>query len=197
MTASNPARPPDSRVEPPRSRNAGASKQALLKAAQELFGQRGFEATTIRDVGELAGVDHALIARYFGSKADLYIAALVSEADGDQPLSEYEGLEDVADGVVARMDAHGIGPVMQALIRSDTTDQIRQAAQAHVRRRTVRPVAADMTRRGVEEAQLRSEIIVSALFGINLGRALGWFEHLQTVPKERLVELIMEILNAS
>jgi AcrR family transcriptional regulator len=46
-----------------RSRNAGASKQALLQAAHELFGQQGFEGTTIRDIGDRAGVDHALIAR--------------------------------------------------------------------------------------------------------------------------------------
>jgi AcrR family transcriptional regulator len=178
-----------------RSRNAGASRDALLKAAQQLFGQRGFEATTIRDVGERAGVDHALIARYFGSKADLYIAALVAEAQGDQPPLDYEGLEDMAKGMVTRMDAHGIGPVMQALIRSDTAEPIRQAAQAHVRRRMVRPVVTDMTSRDVDEAQLRAEIVVSALFGINLGRALGWFESLQAVPEERLVELIVELLD--
>ena len=51
--------------------------RALVLAAQDLFGQRGFESTTIRDIGDRAGVDAALIARYFGSKADLYIAAVV------------------------------------------------------------------------------------------------------------------------
>jgi AcrR family transcriptional regulator len=47
-------------------RDAAASKQALLEAARSLFGQRGFKSTTIRDIGERAGVDAALIARYFG-----------------------------------------------------------------------------------------------------------------------------------
>ena len=43
---------------------------------------------------------HALIARYYGSKADLYIAAVVAESQGDQPPSEFEGLEDMAQALV-------------------------------------------------------------------------------------------------
>jgi hypothetical protein len=36
---------------------------------------------------------------------------------------------------------------------------------------------------------------VSALIGVNLGRALGWFDALRTVPKEELVELMGAILD--
>ena len=84
-----------------RSRDAVASKDALLQAAQTLFGQQGFEGTTIREIGERAGVDAALIARYFGSKADLYIAAVAAE-DADGTPSEYEGLAQIADAMVTR-----------------------------------------------------------------------------------------------
>src|SRR5580658_2152227 len=79
-----------------RSRDAVASRDALLRAAQSLFGQQGFESTTIREIGEQAGVDAALIARHFGSKADLYIAAVVAEDSEGVPI-EYEGLEHMAD----------------------------------------------------------------------------------------------------
>jgi AcrR family transcriptional regulator len=195
MTAAPPARTRRSPSRSGRSRNAVASKQALLVAAQELFGQGGFEGTTIRDISDRAGVDHALIARYYGSKADLYIAALVAEAHGDQPPSEFEGLEDMADSMVARVDEHGLGPVMQALIRSDTSDQIRQAAQAHMERRMVDPMVANMALRGIDGGDLRSEVVVSALIGISLGRALGWFDHLKAVPKEHLVDLITALLS--
>ena len=64
-----------------RSRDAAASKDALLQVARTLFGQRGFEGTTIREIGEQAGVDAALIARQFGSKADLYIAAALCQSE--------------------------------------------------------------------------------------------------------------------
>jgi AcrR family transcriptional regulator len=167
----------------------------LLDAAQGLFGERGFDGTSIREISELAGVDHALIARYFGSKADLYVAALVAEARGDQAPSDFEGLQDMTEGMVARMDRHGLGPVLQALIRSDTSDPIHRAARAHMTRRMLDPMVADMTRREVDGPQLRSEIVLSALVGIGLGRALGWFDELKAVPQERLVELVTGLLD--
>ncbi len=194
MTPTRAARPVLAPTAPDRPRRTGSSKQALLNAAQQLFGKNGFEGTTIREIGELAGVDHALIARYFGSKADLYIAAVVAEAQGDQPQSEFEGVEDMVETLVTRMDEHGLGPVMQALTRSDTSEQIRKAAQAHMARRMVDPMVSAMRHRAVDEAQLRSEIVVSALIGIALGRALGWFDDLKTVPRARLVELATELL---
>src|ERR1700728_4512093 len=178
-----------------RPKNANASKRALLDAAQELFGRDGFDGATIRDIAEHAGIDHALIARYFGSKADLYIAALVAEAQGDQPRADFEGLEDMADGMMTRIDENGLWPVMQALIRSDTSDQIRKAAQDHMARRLVDPIATDTSRRAADEARLRSEVVASALIGVALGRALGWFDELTAVPKSRLVELGTELLD--
>src|ERR1700723_2466392 len=86
-----------------RSRDAAASKDALLQAAQTLFGQQGFEGTTIREIGEQAGVDASLIARYFGSKADLYIAAVMAE-DAEEKPGAYEGLEQMADAAMTQAD---------------------------------------------------------------------------------------------
>ena len=92
MTA-RPATPPThTAAKTGRTRDAAATKQALLRAAQSLFGQGGFEGTTIRDIGDRAGVDAALIARYFGSKADLYIAAVVAEGQGDRPPADFRAL---------------------------------------------------------------------------------------------------------
>src|SRR5271168_4523225 len=90
-----------------RSRDAAASKDALLQAARTLFGQQGFESTTIREIGEQAGVDAALIARYFGNKADLYIAAVVAE-DAEAVPTEYEGVEHMADVLVTLADRRGL-----------------------------------------------------------------------------------------
>jgi AcrR family transcriptional regulator len=193
MTARRAAPTENTRGRTSRPRDAAATKEALLGAAQSLFGERGFEATTIRDIGERAGVDPALIARYYGSKADLYIAAVVAEAQTDQ--HELEQLSDVAEALIARTDRHGLGPVTQALIRSDTIDEIRQAAQAHLTRRIVTPLSAEMTRRGLDRPRLRAELAASALLGINLGRALGWFPDVQRVPKDELVDLIVNMLD--
>jgi AcrR family transcriptional regulator len=193
MTARASAPADSNRGRAGRPRDAAATKEALLAAAQSLFGERGFEATTIRDIGDRAEVDPALIARYYGSKADLYIAAVVAEAKSDQ--TEFEHLSDVAEALITRTDRQGLGPVTQALIRSDTSDEIRHAAQAHLTRRIVTPLAADITSRGLDRAELRAEITASALLGINLARALGWFPQLQRTGKDELVELITTLLD--
>ena len=195
MTAASSGPSPGQRPTRAHSRNASASRQALLQAAHELFGQQGFEGTTIRDIGDRAGVDHALIARYYGSKADLYIAALVAEAVVDQPGRDFEVLQDMVESMVTRMDENGLGPVMQALIRSETAGPIRQAAQAHMVRRMVGPMAEGLKQRGVEGSDLRAELIIAALIGISLGRTLGWVDHLKAVPREQLVSLITELLS--
>ncbi|WP_329135442.1 TetR family transcriptional regulator [Streptomyces sp. NBC_01476] len=179
-----------------RARDSAASKQALLHAAQALFGQKGFERTTIREIGERAGVDAALIARYFGNKAELYVAAVVAEDTAARGPGAFEGLPQIADTLVSRSDERGPGPIMQALIRADTSPEIRVAAGDRIARRVVDPLAAEMTARNLDRPRLRAEVAVSALYGISLGRSLGWFEEIQSVPKDELVALIVEALTA-
>jgi len=179
-----------------RARDAAASKGALLRAAQYLFGRKGFERTTVREIGERSGVDAALIARYFGSKADLYIAAVAAERMDDARPPSYEGIEEMADAVVSRTDWHGPGPILQALVRSDTADEIRSAAQSRVERRLVDPLVAAMAESDIDRPRLRAELAVSALLGVTLGRSLGWFEELGSVPRAELVALVVDALDA-
>ncbi len=180
----------------PRSRDSAASRQALLEAGQELFGTLGFERTTVREIGERAGVDAALIARYFGSKADLYVAAVVAERMDDRTLGEYQGLAHIVESMVARVDRHGPGPILQALVRSDTPDEIRTAAQARLERRLVEPLVAGMDTEGVDRSPLRAQIAVAALVGVVLGRSLGWFDELESVPGDQVAALVEGALGA-
>jgi AcrR family transcriptional regulator len=52
----------------------------ILDSAQELFAKRGPRAVSIREVAEHAGVSHALVHKYFGSKDDL-IKAVIDRVD--------------------------------------------------------------------------------------------------------------------
>ncbi len=194
MTISDETTVADGAPRAGRSRDAAASKESLLQAAQGLFGQRGFERTTIREIGERAGVDAALIARYFGSKADLYVAAVAAEDAREQYPGGFEGLEQMADDVVSKADDHGPGPIMQALIRLDGSDEIRQAALQRVRRRLVDPLVVDMTARGVDRPDLRAQVATAAMLGVSLSRSLGWFDEVRSVPKDELVTLMTEAL---
>jgi TetR/AcrR family transcriptional regulator, repressor for neighboring sulfatase len=49
---------------------------AILDAAEELFVRRGYTAVTVREIAAEAGVSHALVHRYLGSKEDVYRAML-------------------------------------------------------------------------------------------------------------------------
>lgn len=53
-----------------------ATKARLLRAASALFAERGFHATTVRDIAARAGANVASGHYHFGSKRDLYVAVL-------------------------------------------------------------------------------------------------------------------------
>jgi AcrR family transcriptional regulator len=59
-----------------RQRDAERTRTAILSAARTLFSTRGFANTGVREVADLAGVNSALVGRYFGSKEGLFRATL-------------------------------------------------------------------------------------------------------------------------
>ena len=63
-------------TEQARRRDAAATQQALLDAAAKLFAERGFDRTTVRDIAGEAGVNQALLFRYFGTKEALFEAVM-------------------------------------------------------------------------------------------------------------------------
>jgi AcrR family transcriptional regulator len=65
----------------PRPRGREATTAAILVAAEDLFSAQGFTAVTVRAIAERAGVSHALVHRYIGSKADIYRAVLTRDED--------------------------------------------------------------------------------------------------------------------
>jgi AcrR family transcriptional regulator len=188
-------------VVPRRSRNAQATREALLAAAQDLFGRKGYERTTTREIGEAAGVDPALIARYFGSKADLYLAAVAAERladdgqDGRDSVDDpFVDLEQVVDVVLRRTARQGLGPILQALVRDDASPEIREAARSRLVRRMVEPVAAQLEADGDDRPTLRAQVAVAALLGVGLGRSLGWFDELSATDPDELTGLVLDAL---
>ena len=53
------------------------TRTAILKAAQALFADFGYERTTVRDIAARAAIDPAMVMRYFGSKEALFARATV------------------------------------------------------------------------------------------------------------------------
>ena len=174
-----------------RKRDAAASRQALLAAAAELFGTRGYRETTLREIGERAGVDAALIARYFGNKEGIYLAVLGEEAS-QAPKGEMASIEAVATRLVTKVDRHGVGPITQALFQGSGEPEIQQAAVAHLRRRFIAPLAEAMRERGVPEPELRAEAALAALLGVTYLRGSGLFPTLTAARAEDLIACLVD-----
>ena len=64
------------------------TREAILESASELFQQKSYDQVGVREIASRAGVDAAMVNRYFGSKMGLF-DELFSE------LEEYDELYDV------------------------------------------------------------------------------------------------------
>ncbi|WP_235543358.1 TetR/AcrR family transcriptional regulator [Phycicoccus sp. Soil803] len=67
-----PIAPPAPRVRMPRAQR----EEQILRIAEEVFAERGFQATTMEDIAERVGVTKPLIYEYFGSKEGLLSACI-------------------------------------------------------------------------------------------------------------------------
>ncbi|MET9615951.1 TetR/AcrR family transcriptional regulator [Kitasatospora indigofera] len=190
MTDTNPAA-----AATPRRRDAEGSRRALLEAARALFGERGYERTTVREIGEQAGVDPALIARYFGSKAALYVAALHSEQDHEAPAADLLAPGRL-DEVLAKLDRVGPGPVLQAAVRPHDDQVVQRAARAALAARLTGPLEERLERSGADRARLRAELAVAAVAGIALARSAGAFDALGAAPHAEVAALTARMLEA-
>jgi AcrR family transcriptional regulator len=88
---------PGAAVRRPR-RPAAERRREILAAARTLFAERGFDATTTRDLATAADINDALIYRYFPDKQAI-LAALVDEA-----IAVFQGLPKAPDQAPMPLD---------------------------------------------------------------------------------------------
>lgn len=167
-------------------------QELLLTAAQELFAERGYERVTTREIAERAGVDATLIARYFGSKAGLYLASLRAEL-GDGPPPDLLQPSRMA-ALLGRVDHRGPGPVFQSAVHPHEDEDVQAQAREALHARLVTPLAERFWAAGVPDAQTRAEVVAAAFAGIALGRASGAFPALEKLPADELVAMVQELL---
>src|SRR5215208_3456477 len=65
-----------------RQRQAAARREQILKTALKLFAERGFDATSTRQIAKEAGIAEGLIFHYFPTKASLLTAILEDRLEG-------------------------------------------------------------------------------------------------------------------
>ncbi|EFK97981.1 TetR family transcriptional regulator [Streptomyces sp. SPB78] len=173
-------------------RDSAGSRDRLLKAASELFAEHGYDRTTARAIGKRAGVDPAMIARYFGGKAQLYIATLRM---GDGSLEIVDLLHPGRIAVILDLTRrHGPNPIYQVAVRPHEDPAGQLATRAELHRRVVEPLRRRLSAEGADQPELRAELISAAFIGVVLARGSGAFDHLPDVSDERLSALLLEML---
>ncbi len=181
----------------PRRRDSAASRDRLLKAASELFARRGYERTTARDIGERAEVDPTMIARYFGGKAQLYIAALRYREASDHHFADILDADRLSNIITRIVDQdQAPGPIFQAAVQPQNDEAAQSAALAELERRIVGPLRERLTRDGYRQPALRAEVLAAAFIGVIVGRHAGAFEHLTEAPADQLVDILADILGS-
>ncbi len=83
----------------PPGADAESTRNEILEAALRAFADRGFDGASIRDITNEVGVGHNLVRHYFGSKEDLWRAA-VHRGIGE-PAEQIIKLLQVADAPAA------------------------------------------------------------------------------------------------
>ena len=149
-----------------RRKDATATRKALLDAARELFASKGFDRTTVRDIAALAGVNQALLFRYFGSKEEL-LGRVLAEP-GAELLADVAP-ERLLDELLRRVLAgeHGQDSLLMLALTGPG------AAAETLRREVTMPYADTLAGLTTEpDAHLRAELALAWVLGLTLTRNL-------------------------
>jgi AcrR family transcriptional regulator len=163
----------------------------ILASARRSFAEKGFGGTTIRAVAVDAEVDPALVHHYFGSKDDLFLAALEFPADPRTLLpTVFEAGVDGAGERLIRLflsvwdDPHA----RMALVAVVRTGLVQEAQDSLLRQGILRMVQQPLRAAlPAAEADRRVQLVVSQMVGLVMTRYLLALEPLASMPAEELV----------
>lgn len=150
------------------------TREQIVAAAAAMFSSAGYDATSMRQVAVGAGVDPALVRRFFGGKEQLFSAVVESVF---QPEQAVDALLDGPRGKLGERlatyvlgllgDVGRPGPLL-GVIRSAATSE--HAAET-IRRFVAEEMLVQVVRAlGVEHAELRAALAASQLVGIAIAR---------------------------
>ncbi|MCW2980187.1 MAG: transcriptional regulator, TetR family [Solirubrobacterales bacterium] len=177
-----------------RPHDAEASRRALLDAARRVFDEVGYDRATTREIGERAGVDPALIARYFDSKEGLFLAAITVRAPEEEDL-DYAPSE-LLRFLLERWDERGHTPISRALASPALTPGARRQISAVVGDRVLTGLVDELRDRGAADAELRAELLIALAVGVAMTRANGTLETLAATPRDDVLEALAPLLDA-
>lgn len=169
-----------------------STRDRILAAARAAFGESGYDRATIRGIAREAGVDPALVHHFFGTKAELYAAAI------EIPIGPAAMVGSILDGPraelgvrIARLffavweDPASREPFV-AMLRGALggNDQGTAGFRKFVTRSLVGRLAPAI---GGDDPEVRLELAVSHLVGIAVLRYVVGIPPLSTLPPDELI----------
>jgi len=151
-----------------RERKKQRTREAIARAAHELFAERGYHATTLPDIAEAADVSTRTIFAYFASKEDILFSDFplmkqaLAQALAERPEGE-EALETVREFILS---SHGMAKseLEEQLSRCVESDE---TLRSHLRARLAQleeliaaAIAKDI---GAPEDDLRPHVVAASL----------------------------------
>jgi AcrR family transcriptional regulator len=181
---------------PGRRPGANETREAILAAARDAFAARGYEKATIRGIAREAGVDAALVHHFYGSKEDVFKAAV---SDVLVPIAE--AMDGVGRGADPRRTSERLARVLVALWEREPT---KGAMVGAVRAAVTSETAAGLLRGIVQEhaiaavaasteqpdAELRANLIGATMVGITVARQVLAVEPIASLGEDALTGVL-------
>lgn len=143
------------------------TRQKVLESARAHFTERGYEASTIRDIAKNAGLSTGAVFANFTDKADLFEAVLLEDHDAVvQRMVAAAGVEaPVADKLLAVFSAgyeHHCGnlPLLGAAVAQSWTWSPAQETRGRARTRVLLSLVGDVLREAARRGEIRQDLDV-------------------------------------
>ncbi|MGW0766418.1 TetR/AcrR family transcriptional regulator [Streptomyces sp. NPDC002676] len=186
------------RGRPPRAESAD-TRDRILAAAREEFSARGYEKTSVRGIAKAAGVDSALVHHYFGTKEQVFEAA-IAVAFAPALNAPHALADGPLEGVGERFTRFVLGiwedPATQTPLLAIVRSAVNNETAAAVFRRLVASqllhrVAAEVH---LPDAELRAELAAAQLVGVALMRYVIKLEPVASADLEQIIARVAPVV---
>ncbi|MBL0923406.1 MAG: TetR/AcrR family transcriptional regulator [Sphingomonadaceae bacterium] len=163
------------------------TREAIFIAARRRFAAHGYDGASVRDIAADAGIDPALVIRYFGSKDALFAEASDFKLDLPPLDSKMRGRagEYMVQNFLDIWEGPDAGGAFTVLLRSAASNEAAAAKLREVFATQVIPSVAALA--GTEGAQQRAGLITSHMLGLAMSRYILKLPPVVSMPPEMIV----------
>ncbi|BDU03959.1 TetR/AcrR family transcriptional regulator [Nocardia cyriacigeorgica] len=169
-------------------RSSEETKAVILAAARERFAADGYDRATIRAIAGDAGIDPAMVMRYFGNKERLFAAA--AEFDLELPDLTAVPREQIGETLVAHfLERWERDEGLLILLRAGVTNEAVAERMRSIFAAQLGPVVA-LTADDIQQAPMRAGLAASQILGMALCRFVLAFPPLAGMTRQEVVAWI-------